>query len=432
MSTGRVRGHNQSDTAKLAWLGRRVGFGLAPGDMARRTEVGLAAVVQQWTTPADPPAPEGPFRSIAATRDPRGSNRTTANRVMVADWLDYYRTTERPLDGFMHLFWHDHFAVSNVFVPVFGYVARHLEVLRVHAMGNYGDLLRAVSTDPAMLHFLDGVTSTGAAPNENFARELMELYSLGLGPFDEADVVAAATALTGWVVNRGTGQSRFNPARHDPTPQTLVGVEGVNDVDSVIDAVLNHPACPVYIAGKVARAILGGEPDAATVADLAAVFADNDLEIAPLVRATLEIALEGGVTPEPLGPAAWVVTALKVTGGTIDPARLITGLRAGGQVPGTPPNVGGYPPPAAWLSASAHASRLRLASFIVGGLDAAADVVAEAASGEFAALAVRFGLLGGFAPSTQAAMRDLLADVGPQGGRAVLVLALTAPEVVVV
>ena len=138
-----------------------------------------------------------------------------------------------------------------------------------------------------MLVFLDGATSKGTAPNENFGRELLELYTVGVGNFTEADVKAAAAALTGWVVRRRDGwKVRFVPARHDDTPQTLLGVDGVHDADTTIAAATSSQACPVFLASKLGRYLLG-DIDDATVLALAATFANADLDISALARATL-------------------------------------------------------------------------------------------------------------------------------------------------
>ena len=111
-----------------------------------------------------------------------------------------------------------------------------------------------------MLVYLDGRTSTAEAPNENYGRELLELFALGVGNYTEDDVQAAARALTGWVVARRFDSARFVPGRHDRTPQTLLGVDGVTDVDSVIEAVVAHPAHPRFVARRIVREYLG-DPD---------------------------------------------------------------------------------------------------------------------------------------------------------------------------
>src|SRR5262249_35738337 len=155
-------------------------------------------------------------------------------------------------------------------------------------LGDFRTLLRAVSVDPAMLVYLDGVKNVRNGVNENYGRELLELFSLGIGHYSEDDVRAGATALTGWSVVRQPPSSRFVARQHDDTPQTYLGHAGVHDVDTVVDAVVANDACPAWIAGKLAKAILGPDVDQGLVTKLAADFKAGGLQLKPLVRAILE------------------------------------------------------------------------------------------------------------------------------------------------
>ena len=178
---------------------------------------------------------------IGTRRGPRRSKRTSDGSALAA---------LSALDHQLAWFWHDHFAVSFQVVKSLPMMLEHLERCWALGRGNFRKLIREITTDPAMLVFLDGNTSTGDAPNENYGRELLELYTVGINNFSEADVAAAAAALTGWVVRRSDGHAQFVARRHDDSPQTLLGVDGVHDVDTTVAAVTGSPACPVFIAAR--------------------------------------------------------------------------------------------------------------------------------------------------------------------------------------
>ena len=146
--------------------------------------------------------------------------------------------------------------------------------------------------------------------------------------------------------------------RHDDSPQTLLGVDGVHDVDTTVAAVTGSPACPVFIAAKVARYFLG-DVDTTTIFELGSVFAEADLDIATLIRATLEAGVAGKATPTVLAPLPWLAQVVKATGARAETELLAGALRALGQIPGNPPNVGGYPGASTWLASSATAARFR-------------------------------------------------------------------------
>ena len=209
-----------------------------------------------------------------------------------------------------------------------------------------------------MLVFLDGATSKGTAPNENFGRELLELYTVGVGNFTEA-VKAAAAALTGWVVRRRDGwKVRFVPACHDDTPQTLLGVDGVHDADTTIAAATSSPACPVFLA-EAGRHLLG-DIDDATVLALAATFSNADLDISALARATLGAGV-GGLRHQPFCAAP--VAAPRDQGHRCPRAdrQLANTLRSMGQLLGSRRTSGAGPGAATWLASSATAARFSAA-----------------------------------------------------------------------
>ena len=157
--------------------------------------------------------------------------------------------------------------------------------LRAHALGSFATLLHAASKEPAMLVYLDVAQSRRGQPNENFAREVMELFTLGEGQYTEQDVKEAARAFTGWSVDRESGQYLFRPGLHDPGVKTVLGRTGRFDGDAVLDVVLARPQASEYITAKLWREFVGSEPDAAEVTRIAALFRGHDYDVKVALRA---------------------------------------------------------------------------------------------------------------------------------------------------
>ncbi len=411
------------ERAQLAWVARRVGFGLAPGQLDAWQARGIDAVLGDLTDPdlAGVERAPDPFADLPRRLD----DGDQPFRRAVASWMGSVVTGPRPLESWMQLFWHDFFAVSAEVVPFPGLMYDHFELLRRLALGNFAELLRQVTTDAAMLVFLDGTTSTGRAPNENYARELLELYSVGVGSFDEDDVAAAAAALSGWVVApRLDGAVRFVPHRADGSPRTVLGTTGVRDVDGVIEAVSRHPATPARMTQLLADKILGPGADAGVVARHQRRFAD-DLELTPLVRGLLEDGLDGAAGEVIIEPVPWLIGAVRALQAPPRAPDVAASLRATGQVPFLPPNVGGFPPPKSYLSTSATVARFNLAAAIADAAQAPTPALAAAERGDSHALADALGLVSGFSEPTRAAIAAL------DRPRDRLTVALASPDLVV-
>ena len=167
-------------------------------------------------------------------------------------WMTEMLTTPSPLTEKMVLFWHNHFVSSlqKVRSPVLMY--RQQQVLRKHALGYFGDLLHDVSKDPAMVIYLDNASNRKAQPNENFAREVMELFTLGEGNYSEQDIKEAARAFTGWSIDPDTGEFVARPLIHDDGVKTVLGRSGNFDGDGVLDILLEQPQTAEFI--KIGRA----------------------------------------------------------------------------------------------------------------------------------------------------------------------------------
>jgi len=279
-----------------------------------------------------------------------------------------------------------------------------------------------------MLVYLDGVKNKKDAVNENYGRELLELFGLGIGNYTEDDVRAGAEALTGWMVDRATGGARFLPRQHDDAAKNYLGRTGVHDVDTVVDAVVGHQACPVFITRKLGHAILGPDADAGLLDRLAAEFKASGLQIKPLVRSLLEAGLDGASAPMVMAPVPWLTGAIRALG--VDADRAIQGVSAGlvpaGQLPLDAPNVAGWPGGRNWLTSSATVARFNMASGLSGLASRDSTVMKAAGAGDLRLLADALGHPEGFGDAT----RSALGQVHSGGASSVLTIALSSPELV--
>jgi len=412
------------DRAAVSWIHRRAGFGLAPADLDAAVARGPAAEIEALLA-AD-------AVSAAVAADPWNDadlpidikDRQAAIQS-IKTWLDHMTATSTPLVDRMAWLWHGHFVSALDKVKIARLMVDQVRLFRSAGLGSFADLLHAVTIDPAMLLYLDGTDSTGDHPNENYAREVLELFTLGLGTYTEDDVKAGAAALTGWRVRRGQGVAEFVARRHDDTPRTYLGVDGVHDVDTVVAAIMGNEA----LAGSIARMLAGeilGTTDDAVVAPLAATFAASNFDIAELMRATLEAGVAGPSQPIVLGPVPWLVIAQRVTGAGLKGRVLLTGLRTAGQVPMTPPNVAGWPSGAAWFGSSTVVARATLAAAVAAGAPADNPARHAADADDLDVLAAALGLP---SPTFGAASSAALAAAAPGVER--LALALCTPEFVI-
>ncbi len=412
-----------------AWLLRRAGFGGSASELDLPTNElferlvdpdrqGVPAAIDPWDDAL-----------LAAAGGINGSQPTPEARRHAADgWLAHMIATPRPLEERLTWIWHDHFATSidKVKSPVL--MVSHLRTIQRHAMGSFPALVKAMTIDPAMLIWLDGRTSTAASPNENYGRELLELFTVGLGAHTERDVQAAARALTGWRLQPPANEAVLQRRLHDDAPQVLLGRIGVHDVDTVVDAVCSAPGCAPFVTRSLAGHLLGpaAAADEGFIARLAADFRRGGLEIRPLVRALLAAGLERRDTAVVEAPVPWLVRAQRMTSAQLGVTVRMAGLTACGQVPLRPPDVGGWPVHTTWLSSSSVVARASLAATVAAAAPPDGAARDAARRGDFDGLAAALGRADGFGTATLAALRSLPEEVGR------LALALTAPDQVVI
>jgi uncharacterized protein (DUF1800 family) len=329
------------ERAAIAQVLRRTTFGPFPGQCEHLSVRGVSGAIDAVLSAA-PLTPASPVFSAELDQQddyPDGPARR---------WLQLMSNPGAGIHEKMVWFWHGHLTSSHDKVDSWALMWRQHLLLREHALGNFRALMHAVTVDGAMLQYLDGADSTADQPNENYGRELMELFTLGRGHYDQADVRAAATALAGWRVDDNT-KVLFTREVGGSMPNILLG-RNVRDAADVVDAVCDHPACAPFITSKLYRFLIGTDPAASRLNELAELFASSGLQIRPLVEAIVrDPVMFNGTQSRPRYPVEWVVAALGVFG-IDDSGRARDALTTLGQTPFLPPNVAGWPPGPQWVS----------------------------------------------------------------------------------
>ena len=269
-------------------------------------------------------------------------------------WVEEMLVTDQPLVERMTLFWHNHFTSSLQKVRFAPALYFQNALFRREALGNFANLLKAVARDPAMLIYLDGVRSVARQPNENFGRELLELFTLGEGHYSETDIKAAARAFTGRSIDPVTGSFAEHVQQHDGGEKTFLGRTGRFDGDDIIALLLNDPHTAETVVRKLWLEFVSLAPDAAEIARLAAVFRTGGYEIRPLMRAMFlspafrDPASRGGLIKSPVDLIVGTVRLLGLP--APEKTGLVRMLQGLGQVPFDPPNVKGWAGGESWIS----------------------------------------------------------------------------------
>lgn len=279
-------------------------------------------------------------------------------------WYAEMVNTDSPLTEKMTLFWHNHFTSSmqKVKFPVLLY--RQNQLFRQHALGNFKQLTHAITKDPAMLGYLDNFKSTKQSPNENFARELLELFTLGEGHYSEQDIKEAARAFTGWSIDRKTGEFRFYKRRHDYGEKIFMGQPGKLDGDDVVEIIFQRPEAATFLVNKLWLEFISETPNQKEVNRLANFFRNNNYEMKPLMR---ELLLSHHFRdPDNYGrliksPVEYLVGTLRIFDIPVQDGRLVAFASAGlGQNLFDPPNVKGWSGGRDWITSSSLLSRQQL------------------------------------------------------------------------
>ena len=440
----------------VARLFGRAAFGATAADLDEWTGKPYSELVEsllEQPTGLDSVQWDDPAREIAAAAGTYGDREFGVFQLEQCQnwWLERMRTTRWPLQERMTLLWHDHFAtaVSQGF-PDVAMVMRQNQTLRAHALGNFADLVAAMTIDPAMLYWLDGALNVLGAPNENFARELFELFTMGTSPqlYAETDIREAARALTGWVVD-GFSQPYFEPARHDAGVKRVLGREiqnlGSGEYLAVRDTALASPAAPRFVAFKMVQKLAynPGPADRLTnpdplVSQVGDFLRQSNWDITGALRVLFNSdEFRGGPQRIIRQPVEQVVHACKVLRVSAGRGPVLQALVNMGQRLFDPPNVGGWPTATEWVSPGTSLARYAFgvdSTNEMGAAELFGALPAAPAAADLGAWAAYLGLAG-WHPNTQQTLREFLASraQADDGERraGILILALNSPDWVV-
>jgi uncharacterized protein (DUF1800 family) len=315
-----------------------------------------------------PPTLRGPGKGASLADLREFIQRGNEQRTELSDWwLRRMVAVQQPIHEKLTLLWHNHFATSAEKVRQVSDMAAQNQKLRRLSLGDFRTFAYAMLTDAAMLWWLDAQTNTAKAPNENLAREFMELFALGHGNgYTEDDVRDGARALTGWVIKPG-GEPSLVSKRHDRTAKTIFGVTRNFDAGGFCDVVLGQPKSPQYVAGRLWQQLASDTPPSPQALDRLVVAYGHARNLRALTHAILTddefTGSRAGIVNTPVEWLVGVVRTLRVPVDT--PARLKmvdSTLHALGQRPFYPPNVGGWPHGRVWMSTASADVRMRAAS----------------------------------------------------------------------
>ncbi len=379
----------QTASGALEWNARavehllnRAGFGARSTEIRRWVKAGPEATFKHLfaTRPGFDPFYVEPLlydRMRLAHVDPKTRRREVEilrikNRRQQRSYLGW--CVERmvggvePLRERMTLFWHGFFTSSTSEVKASSAMIAQSQLLREHALGSYRELLAGILRDPAMLIYLDNISNQRDHPNENLARELLELFSLGEGNYSETDVLEVARSLTGYSTQHREG-FRFKPRAHDFGRKTVLGVEGPHDADDIVEILLDQPACARWVAGRILEYLEGVRPSAERLENYAALLREQDYEITPFLRHLFldpEFYRDEIVGARVLSPIDYLVGTCRRLGVEPHPGFVLTGASLLGQELFEPPNVKGWEEGAAWITTASFMSRGNLAGMLLG------------------------------------------------------------------
>ncbi|WP_183575427.1 DUF1800 domain-containing protein [Mucilaginibacter sp. X5P1] len=292
--------------------------------------------------------------------------RNTQDKALNLAWITQLSTTDAQLREKMTLFWHNHFAcnIGNAY-----YEQQLNNIERENALGNFKTLLLQVSQSPGMLQFLNNQQNQKGHPNENFARELMELFTIGRGNYTEHDVKESARAFTGWAYDGKTGDYIFRPKVHDDNPKTFMGQTGNFCGEDIVEIIFSHKKTAEFISTKLYRYLVNDVPDAEHISQMTNVFYKSNYEIKPLLEFVFQ--------------SNWFYDDKNIGNLVKSPVEFLTGLnrqfyityqnpdvlmqfqRTLGQLLFRPPNVAGWPGGKSWIDSSSLMYRMKMSSIIL-------------------------------------------------------------------
>ena len=363
---------------EISRLFNRFAFGPRPGEFAEALKVGPAAFKKSILNPPaiDLGAPKEPvFADLGPRPAPKSADSAEFSQALGAQkkeltlwWLDQMVLTEKPLQERMVWFWHGHWATSigkvNYALPML----TQNQTFRKFALGNFNDFSQAMLLDGALQVWLDGNENTLKAPNENLAREVMELFVLGVNRYTEKDVKELARALTGYQVPRSTGVVTLNQKRRDTGAVTILGKTAVMTGPEAMNHLVNQADCPRFLAERIWYRFISSNQSLPKDHPLIKALAGRD------IQQGLTVLLNGkdltnskySIVKSPVEWFVAVCKALELTPSKMNSFAKLNGyLDKLSQIPFSPPNVGGWPTDEAWLSSASAQFRIVFADWLV-------------------------------------------------------------------
>ena len=350
---------NRRAATHLLW---RTGFGASAADIDLAVKDGLDGTLQRLLTPQ----PETPSFQAADKLLKQAALDSGNVLDLKAWWLHRLTASANPLLEKLTLLWHNHFATSNTKVDSVALMLAQNELLRRESFGSFRRVLHGISKDVAMLVWLDSNANRKRHPNENFARELMELFSLGVGNYSEHDIQEAARAFTGWHVRNA--EFWMNSIQHDTGSKTVFGKTGNFDGQDVVELCLAHEACPRFLAFKLLRQFVRQQPLPEHIAALAARIRHHNFEWQPVLRELFASQLffadehRNALIKSPLELVLGAIRSLDAKPQLQNVAKLCAEL---GQSPFEPPTVKGWDGGRLWISSTTLIQRANFATTLV-------------------------------------------------------------------
>src|SRR6266545_6742010 len=378
----------QDDIALMAHLMRRAGFGARRDELEARVAKGYEATVEELLNPETQP-PVDPYTLLRY--QPSALLPGGVPPMGNVNYMYYLVTTQRPLEEKMALFWHQVFATGNSKVDNYDQLLEQIDLFRQQGMGNYRDLLQTVSKNPTMIFWLDNNQNHGTEVNENWGRELLELFSLGAGNYTEVDVREASRAFTGWTFGtkiprlpygRFPWKFEYRPEDHDDGEKTFLGHTGNFNGEDIIDIIVEQPACAQFIARHLYNFFVADEPqvpawqttpprNSEAIDTIATAFRESKYDM----RSTLRVIFNSDFFKNARfarikSPAEVVISLLRLAGGFEFPAPGIGQLAKQptymGQELLNPPSVEGWHTGAEWINSGTLMKRVNFAASVLG------------------------------------------------------------------
>ena len=374
-----------------AHLLNRAGFGGSPSEIAALHKLGLRGAVDLLISgdeDADlfpPPAASERVdmsdlytKAKGLSEEEKQMRKKELQRIfrdqtleLRAWWLNRMRWTSHPAREKALLFWHGHWATSIEKVKEPFLMWQQNETLRALALGSFRQMALEISRDPAMMRYLDLHQSKRTNPNENFARELMELFTLGEGHYSEKDISESARAFTGYRVDLATRQFVFQPRQHDGGQKTFFEKTGNLTGDDVLGLILSHPQASKFLARKIWIYYAGSEPSPELLDALAAEYRGSDYDTGMLLAKlwkSREFYEPSVVRRQVKSPVQWLVGTCKMLEISLPGAVACNGiLQQLGQIPFAPPNVKGWDGGRAWISSATLLLRYNISAYLLSG-----------------------------------------------------------------